>query len=245
MVKLSEKRALSFSYLPWFNDEIFASWIVGHLIYHGNSICDFGSANGYMLDYYKNAFEEIIGIEPNKIFYEHCLTKYQSEKKIRIINAFAENTGLNDNCVDISISKSSLHHFTNMEKSVSEMFRVSKKKCVALIEVIAPDERCVPFLTNVLLLKERGRNLNTVYTEKTLKSYLLEYSNNLISLFFDQFILIETWLENSDLNETNQKSIISLIESQPNEIKKLMQIHKRNNKIAMLRRMNLQIINNA
>lgn len=240
---LSDNRANTFSNLPWFSDTAYANWIVHHLTHLGMTICDVGSANGFMLDFYKTHFNRVIGVEPNETFYNLCKNKFQDDPNVTLINATAESSGLPDNFVDICISRSAMHHFVNIEKSLDEMARVSSKQRVALIEVVAPALECIPFLTDILLIKEKGRKPNTVFTENILNSYLTKYSDEIISVYYDQFILVDTWLLNSDLEPEERNRIKEIILSQPEKIKRLMQMHYRNGEISMLRRMNLQISN--
>lgn len=240
MIEFSKKRADTFEHCPWFTDDVFATWIIGHLSKLGNSIADIGAGTGYMLDYYRNTFDASIGIEPSQNMLYILNDRFQSDNSVRIFQGDASKIPLADKSIDVSISKSSLHHFEDYNEGIAEMKRVSKK-AIAVIEVILPHINCSDFLKNILLKKEVGRSATSVFSEEDITSIVTPHVKNLRNLHFDQYIIVERWLKNSDLDKTTQNEIIEFILNQEPEINNLMQIHRFNNETYMLRRMNLCI----
>ena len=241
MGSLTSFRANSYSQCFWLCDNNLAQWTIGLLRAYGNSICDIGIGTGYMIPFYCDVFSDIYGVDPSS----HMLDKiseanHDCVNKCEIVNGTAENLPFADNIADISFSKSSLHHFDDINKSLMEMKRVAKR-LVAVMEVIVPSDECLPFLHEVLLRKERGRDKSTVFTERAIYEHLSKLSDNVNMLHYDQYIDTNTWLNASDLNSHEQQEIISIISRQTGKVKRDMQIHERFGSIVMLRRMCLAI----
>lgn len=239
MNELSKVRVDKFNNLFWLSDPILASWIVYHLSPKGNTICEIGAGTGNMLNYYKDIFTKIVLIEPNEFMIENLLKK-QLELNIEIKKEYAEKISLKDKSVDIAFSKSSLHHYNNINQGLREMTRIAVN-AISIVEVIAPTQNCIPFLEKVVIRKERKRSVNSIFTETMLMDYIKPYVKNCRILHFDQYIDIVTWLESGDLNNDEQEEIVKYIVAQEGSIKKEMQIHFRNGRLSMLRRMALVI----
>ena len=156
--------------------------------------------------------------------------------------AAAEQIPFCDKSFDISVAKSSLHHFNDMEIGIVEMRRVSKK-AIALIEVVSPDESCISFLKNILLKKEKGRELKSIFTKDLLCDLVKTQMPDaqVHTVFFDQYIDVQEWLLYSDLMKKEQDELYNKILFSEDNIKNILQIHFRNDKLVMLRRMCLCI----
>ena len=238
---LSDYRASNFSKYSWLCDDTLARWLVNHLKCYGNSIIDIGCGDGFMFKYYNKAFSNIAAIEPSKSL-EPMACKCASEYHVRFMNAAAEKIPFADHSYDVAFSKSSLHHFENRSHGLMEMKRVGKN-VVAVMEVVAPSIQCLPFLHQLLTTKESGRTATSVFTLESLNN-LVETSIQpriLHSLFFDQYIDIETWIEYSDLSIAEKQNLYRLFLSMNTVTKQFMQVHIRNEHHVMLRRMCLCI----
>ena len=234
---LSIYRANTINKYYWLCDDNFAKWIVGHLTPYGNSILDVGCGNGFMIAYYLNSFDRIGAIEPTAELFKELLRKYNNDE-VSIHQAFAEEMPLIDNSYDIVLAKSSLHHFQNPIKGIQEMKRVGKK-VVAIIEAVTPNQKYIPFVKQVLIKKEKDREENSIFTVESLiefiKSQLSEY--RIFPLLYDQYIDVLEWLLHSDLAENERMDIYNRIKDSNEEIKSNLQIHYRDNRLQMLRRM--------
>lgn len=238
---LSDFRAKNIVKYYWLCDEIFANWIVQILKPYGKSILDIGCGNGFMLPYYLNNFDQVAGIEPSDSLYRQIYQKYSSTN-VMLKKAAAEQIPFCDKSFDISVAKSSLHHFNDMEIGIVEMRRVSKK-AIALIEVVSPDESCISFLKNILLKKEKGRELKSIFTKDLLCDLVKTQMPDaqVHTVFFDQYIDVQEWLLYSDLMKKEQDELYNKILFSEDNIKNILQIHFRNDKLVMLRRMCLCI----
>lgn len=242
MNTLSKNRADNFLKYDWLCNPTLANWIVDMLNVYGNSILDIGCGNGYMLDFYYKKFNKIAVIEPSDSFV-NIIKENIAERNIIYKQANAEQIPFQANSFDIVFAKSSLHHFINIQQGLLEMQRVSKK-IIAIMEVVAPSKECLPFLQNLLVKKEVGRTETSIFT----KSSLIETINDVIQekqinqIFYDQYLDIETWLQYSDLINTEKEYLLNQILSMDTSTAKYMQLHKRNNHYVMLRRMCLCIV---
>lgn len=242
MNTLSENRANNFLKYNWLCNPILANWIVDMLNVYGNSILDIGCGNGYMLDFYSKTFDEIAAIEPSDSFVNK-IKENIAEKNIIFKQASAEQIPFQTNSFDIVFAKSSLHHFINMQQGLLEMQRVSKN-VIAIMEVISPSKECLPFLQNLLVKKEEGRSKTSIFTRASLNDTISNaiQVKQINQIFYDQYIDIETWLQYSDLSNAEKEFLLSQILSMDTSIAKHMQLHKRNNRYVMLRRMCLCIV---
>lgn len=236
----SQFRADNFSKYTWLCDETLANWIADILCAYGNSILDVGCGNGFMLDFYCNAFERIGAIDPSETLIETI--KKQIISGIEFQQAFAENIPYPNNSFDICFSKSSLHHFQDVPLALSEMKRIASR-AVAVLEVVAPTKQCLPFLKNLLTQKEKGRKPNSVYTCDSLREIMGHSiaTKSINSLYFDQYIDIQTWIQYSDLSNSEQEALLASVLSMDPSVAVDMQLHLRNNRYVMLRRMCLCI----
>lgn len=237
----SKFRAANFEKYGWLCDDGFANWVVGKIAPYGNSVLDIGCGNGFMLPYYNKIFSRVAAIEPCEVLYQHILNNVDYDKAV-IKKATAESIPFSDLSYDVVLAKSSLHHFANVNDGLKEMMRVAQN-AIAVIEVIAPSEKCLPFLKEILLKKERTREETSIYTEASIKDVLQNQfgSKPLYQLHYDQYIDVEDWLKYSDLNEVYQKDIINQIKGCNSEMKEFLHIHLRVGRLVMLRRMCLNI----
>ena len=233
----SQKRADYFSKYEWLCDPLLAEWIVNHLEKYGGSILDVGCGNGFMFDYYQSHFNDIYAIDPSETLSE-AISNNIASRNITFKTAAAESIPFPDDFVDVTLAKSSLHHFFNPTKGLEEMARISKR-VVSIMEVVAPSEQCLPFLQRLLVKKESGRAKESVYTSEMLYKLIKDSINSTVvnQLYFDQYIDVETWLKYSDLSKKEQSELLDYILSIDSLTRQNMQFHTRNNHYVMLRRM--------
>lgn len=238
---LSELRATNFEKYTWLCNPILAQWIVELLSAYGNSILDVGCGNGFMIDFYLKRFQQVSAIDPSESVVPF-MSNLAIERGIVFQKASAEKIPFVDNSFDIAFAKSSLHHFIQPAKGISEMCRVARR-IVAVMEVVAPSETCLPFLSELLVTKEAGRTQSSIFTEKTLKEMLLSSIpiKMMNSLIYDQYIDIEKWLQYSDLSATQKAELLKFILSIDSNTAKQMQLHERDGNHVMLRKMCLCI----
>lgn len=234
---LSTVRAKTLKEYDWLCDSNFANWLIEHITPYGNSILDVGCGNGFMIPYYMNYFNKIAVIEPTEKLCEKLFADFQSSN-IMIQQACAEHIPFVDDSYDIVLAKSSLHHFSDLQKGLEEIKRVSSK-AVVVIEVVTPDEKCVPFIKRLLINKEKDRSPDTVYTQESLQGIIKKQMDkcDVFSLLYDQYLDVSKWLIYSDLRKNEQDILYHMIQSADEETKEIMQIHTRGGRLVMLRRM--------
>lgn len=199
MKELSNKRASTYENNPWFIDVSFSNWIINNLAPFGKSLCDVGAGTGYMLRFYAELFSPLIAVEPSQQMLNILLKKPLSS--VQVIKAGAEDIPLPNKCVDIVIAKSALHHFQNKTRAINEMTRIGQKM-IALVEVVAPHPDCLPFLQGILLEKEPYRSVSDIFTESDLETSLSNVAHEVRIMLYDQYIDIDLWLANSELDPT-------------------------------------------
>ena len=91
---------------------------------------DIGTADGLMLSKLNNLFnfEEALGIDASK-----DLIETNSDKKIELRVADAENMPFEDNHFDLVISCAVIEHVNNPDKMIKECLRVTKKNGILII----------------------------------------------------------------------------------------------------------------
>lgn len=237
MTELSFSRAETLERLPWLCDDVFATWLVRMLAPYGSSILDVGCGSGYMFGHYEESFKRVGAIEPSPAFAD-VLFHRSAEHGVEAKRASAEAIPFGDDSFDVVLAKSSLHHFADARGGLLEMARVAAN-AVAAVEVIAPDERCVPFLTELLMEKEEGRNPASVFTLTSLRSCVcgVVKPNAIRCELFDQYIDLEAWLANSDLSEEGKRNVLRHALAMPPKVAEKMQLHVRFGRHVMLRRM--------
>lgn len=229
------QRAETFDRLDWFNDDALNTWIAGHLVRYGASICDVGSGTGIITAHLLEAgFSEVILTEPSE---EMCRQIRQKKfpQSVSLFQLPAERLREMDRMVDVTVSKNSFHHFLDHDLSLRNMVATSKI-AVAIVEVIVPDDRCREYVTELVSRKEIGRSFTTIYSVRDLETYINLHADCTRTLICDQYIQIESWLENSDLSAQEKQKLLDLVDDQPRDIKKIMQIHKHRGKTYQLRR---------
>lgn len=242
MNTFSDFRANHFEKYNWLCDQNFASWIVENIETYGDSILDVGVGNGFMLPFYTKAFKIVGAIEPC----EELRKKIENDKRyenIIIKDGQAESIPFQENSYDFVISKSSLHHFSDIKKGLLEMKRTARIG-IGIVEVIAPCDICISFLEEILLMKEKKRDISSIYTEKRLEKLFQLYLDyeKLFQLHYDQYIDVEKWVKYSDLNKWEQKELLDKIQGCHEDLKRILHIHVRDGRLVMLRRMCLNIL---
>lgn len=239
---LSKNRADNFFRYKWLCDPVFATWIADMLYPYGKTLLDVGCGNGYMFDYYASRFTKIGAIEPSSSIIEEARKKANETNVLLKVGA-AEEIPFPNGAFDIVLAKSSLHHFMDVNQGLFEMQRVANN-VIAVVEVVAPNNSCIPFLQGLLIQKEKGRKAESVYTAESLKKLMekLQHKCDVYQHFFDQYIEIDTWLKYSDLSESDKERAMQYILGMDDETKRHMQLHERGTHICMLRRMSLTLV---
>jgi len=235
---MSAARARTFDTYYWLSDPLFTSWLIEHLSPLGTSVCEIGAGTGNLLPALAKHFERVQLIEPCCFMLERLHRRSQSFPHASIVQGCAEGIPLAEKSVDVVVAKSSLHHFDNIPKAITEMYRVARR-AVAVIEVISPDDCALEYNRHLLLTKEPGRRLETIFSEQSLVNLIRPHCLELRSLHFDQYIDIRIWLEGSDLTPDACEQLYAYVNSQSGTIRDKMHIHFRNGRLAQLRRMAL------
>jgi len=168
------------------------------------------------------------------------ITSQYTDTSFEIKNCPAEATDLPSKVVDVILAKSCLHHFANSAAAFEEMLRLANN-AVGIVEVIAPDIACLPYLRDLLIGKEPTRNPDTIFTSATLLNATLPLGSVRRLLYFDQYIDLQAWLENGELPMDEVKNLMAYAEGQSGLVREKMQMHYRSGRFVQLRRMGLLI----
>jgi SAM-dependent methyltransferase len=242
----SAARASTIDNYTWLSDPILANWIVHHLLPYGSSICEVGAGSGNILEALTTAFATIHLVEPSPHMLEVLAPKLaRLNAQVSLHQGLAENLPLESRSVDIALSKSSLHHFTDRSQGVREMARIARR-AVAVLEVISPeavakDAKCLEYVKTLVLGKEVGRNADSLFSEEDLIELVSDTAPEYRVLHFDQFIDIRLWLESGDLAPARCEDLYEIAKSQTGAVRQKMQIHFRSGRLVQSRRMLLII----
>ena len=99
-----------------------------------DKLLDVGSGDGYWTNKFSNLVEEVIGLDPT----DELLTlskKHYEKKNLKFLYGKAENLKFSDMSFSKVTSISTVEHFQDPVKGISEMGRVLKKKGILSISV--------------------------------------------------------------------------------------------------------------
>ncbi|MFW5985909.1 MAG: class I SAM-dependent methyltransferase [Halanaerobiales bacterium] len=103
-----------------------------------STIVDVGAGTGnYSFEFAKKGFK-VIGIEPSEVM----IKQGKEHDNLKLIQGKAEELPFEDNSVDGVISILAIHHFSNLNKCLSEMIRIVKKG--GSIVILFADPRLCP-----------------------------------------------------------------------------------------------------
>ncbi len=83
--------------------------LINYLGYKPQTVVDFGCGTGLSTKFWSKYSNNVIGIEPSKDMINLAIKKSKNYKNIKYINAFSNETGLNDNIADIITCSQSFH----------------------------------------------------------------------------------------------------------------------------------------
>lgn len=240
---LSERRAQTFDYLPWFTDGHFAGWLIEHLGRLGLTLCDVGAGTGYFAAACSTSFDRVVAVEPSVAMLTRMVELHKGKFEPR--EGAAEELPLDDREVEVALAKSSLHHFVDIGEGLREMARVASRH-IAVVEVVGhpsvyESDRCVAFLRELLIRKEPSRDPSTLFSEPMLHQHVSRVAHNVRVVCCDQYLSVETWIRGSDLDVDEQQNLLDFILSQPPEVTGPIQLHRHGLEHLMLRRMALVI----
>ena len=241
---LSERRAQSLDYLPWFADHNFTGWLVEHLRPLGASLCDVGAGTGLFASTCARVFDRVIAVEPSAAMLRRMVALHP-RGTFEPVEGSAEEIPLDDDAVEVALAKSSLHHFVDIPTGLQEMARVASRH-IAVVEVVGhpgvyESIACVEFLRELLVRKEPARDPSTLFSEVALVHHVSAVARRCRAVHFDQYLDIETWIAGSDLDEHEQALLLAFVLEQPPEVAEPIQLHRRGTHHVMLRRMALVI----
>lgn len=237
MSLIPEERLETFSSYYWLHDKTFASWLVKMLAPYGKSILDVGCGDGTMIPELSSTFDTVAAIDPDCVLGERA-GRVAKQFGATFLKGQAEKIPFSTAEFDIAFAKSSLHHFESIFDGLQEMNRVSKE-LVAVVEVVAPTEKCLPFLREILIRKESGRRLDSIFTIESLSTIIQKCIDCHASYtyLYDQLIDVEVWLNNAGLSVEDRNEIYRTLQSLDREVKTSMQLHFLSGHLVMLRRM--------
>jgi ubiquinone/menaquinone biosynthesis C-methylase UbiE len=92
-------------------------------------VLDIGSGKGDFAIAFSDFSKKVIGLEPDKFNLQIAKLnlKYFQKENIEFVSGFAENLPFENQSFDLVISTSTFEHLPNIEKSISEVWRVLKK----------------------------------------------------------------------------------------------------------------------
>ena len=98
------------------------------------TIAEIGSGPGFILkELQKEDFSKIYGIDISLDMLSRATKRINTNEKILLINAKAEQLPLKDQSLDIIISRGSVFFWKDLEKAFNEIYRVLKKDGFAII----------------------------------------------------------------------------------------------------------------
>jgi len=93
-----------------------------------SKIADIGAGYGKYSSYLAQLGFNVIAIEPSV----EMADLWKQTDGVKWVSAYADNIPLEDNAVDASILILSVHHFTEFEKSIGEINRITKNKILIM-----------------------------------------------------------------------------------------------------------------
>ena len=200
------------------------------------NLCDVACGAGHFGLSFRNITDNITAVDPSKNMLN--ISKKAAEEKgittYRIINSFAEELDLDNDKFDLVISRLAPHHFTNIQKSIDEMFRITKPSghviVIDLAGYIDPD------------IDNFNHRLEILHDPTHVKSYnsnewitFFEESNfNNIRIFENQCesksgVSVERWCQIANSGIHAEEEIRKLLRNAPKEYLEVMQIRERDN----------------
>lgn len=104
-------------------------------------VVDLGSGPGNSTQDWTNVARHVIGVEPSKPLFDYAVRN--KPENITYINCFAEDTGIDPNCVDI-VTASSAIHWMEPQATTKEVLRILKNDGIFMY--FAPHPPLIPFL---------------------------------------------------------------------------------------------------
>lgn len=241
---LSERRAQTFDYLPWFSDHNFTGWLIEHLRPLGATLCDVGAGTGLFASTCARVFDRVIAVEPSAAMLRRMVALHP-RGTFEPAEGSAEDIPFDDDAVELALAKSSLHHFVDIPLGLAEMARVASRH-VAVVEVVGhpavyESTACLEFLRELLVRKEPSRDPSTLFSEVDLVQHVESVAVRCRAVHFDQYLDVETWIAGSDLEEHEQASLLEFVLAQPPDVAEPIQLHRRGVHHVMLRRMALVV----
>lgn len=115
----------------WFNIKL-NKYILDN-IKPNKKICDMACGSGISIDLLKDDAKEIIGVDASDEMIKICKNKFSKDKNVKIIKAFAQNTGLKSGYFDHVIIRFALHHMKDKKSAMDETERILRKDGKAII----------------------------------------------------------------------------------------------------------------
>ena len=92
----------------------------------GSKIADLCCGSGISIEFLKNKAIEIVGVDAAKEMVKLSRIRFSGDKRIKIIEAYAHNTGLKSNYFDYVLVRMSFHHIKNKAAVFDEIYRILK-----------------------------------------------------------------------------------------------------------------------
>lgn len=108
--------------------------MLGNLEMAGETIVDIGTGTGVMLPYLLNLNPKSLwAVDLSPVMLQKVKEKYGASKKLRTIQAEAENLPFPDCCVKFLLCNGVYPHFSNKPRALGEFFRVLKNDGILII----------------------------------------------------------------------------------------------------------------
>lgn len=97
-------------------------------------VIDVGCGTGVSFPYFQPHVEYMVGIDPAAQLLYNC----KSTKKPQMIHGWGEHLPQRDGLFDVVVCFTAIHNFTDPEKGIKEMIRVSKPSATIVVTVWQP-----------------------------------------------------------------------------------------------------------
>lgn len=242
-----DARGATYDNLAWVHDRSLLSSMTDLIsedtIENAVGVLDLATGTGAILQSLAGRVKELIGVDPSEVMLRQAREKLDGSG-VQLLQGTGENIPLSDCSVDLVICRNGLHHMSSPEQAMAEIKRVLRPGgSLCVIEPVAPSVEALGWWSEVILLKDTGRNSTFTHTGPELRGRVLSSGYRFVrEAYHTMEFKIEDWLINGNVQRSVSERVIRLFEGATGRVREEMGIHYTDNGVLVANKLTLLLL---
>ena len=236
-----DDRANTYDNLQWVRDSSLLTSMINLIteqrLAAASRVLDVATGTGAVAEALTRESNVVVGLDLSHPMLVRAQAHLQS-KRIRYVRGMGEALPLSDQCMDLIVCRNGLHQMSDPRQAMMEISRVLRPSGVTcIIESVVPDPQIREEWRQIILLKDRGRHPDFVFTADEFENWVSVAGYEIVGTTgHDVPFDVNEWLTMGGLDEARVSGVMDLFENARSELIRAMAIERRKGSLWAMKR---------